>query len=143
MEGVKRTLRAEELAGDVEGLAADDNDLLAIEELLGDNGGEATKEMALAIDDDLFSNHCQLPRLCHIFLPISIVAIVGGDFISLGWWVVDIRGLGGCRDAQERDRTGSVRDSNVPLTQKKTSLPQKSEGKEERKKRLISQSISG
>lgn len=32
---------------------------------------------------------------------------------------------------------------NVPLTQTKTSLPQKSEEKEERKRRLISQSISG
>lgn len=50
---VKRTLSAEELAGDVEGLAADDDDLLAIEKLLGDDAGEATKEMALAIDDDL------------------------------------------------------------------------------------------
>lgn len=50
---VKRTLSPEELAGDVEGLAADDDDLLAIEKLLGDDAGEATKEMALAIDDDL------------------------------------------------------------------------------------------
>lgn len=49
----KRTLRAEELARDVEGLAADNNDLLAGEELLSNNGGEATEEVALAIDDDL------------------------------------------------------------------------------------------
>ena len=47
------TLRAEELAGDVEGLAADNNDLLTAQELLGDNGGESAKEMALAIDDNL------------------------------------------------------------------------------------------
>lgn len=46
-------LGAEELARDVEGLAADDNDLLAVEELLGDDAGEATKEVALAVDDDL------------------------------------------------------------------------------------------
>lgn len=50
---VERTLRAEELAGDVEGLAADDDDLLAVEELLGDNAGEAAEEMALAVDNDL------------------------------------------------------------------------------------------
>jgi hypothetical protein len=48
----KRTLRTEELSGDVEGLAADDNDLLTAKELLGDNRGESAKEMALAIDDD-------------------------------------------------------------------------------------------
>ena len=47
------TLRAEELAGDVEGLTADNNDLLTAQELLGDNGGESAKEMALAIDDNL------------------------------------------------------------------------------------------
>lgn len=61
--GVKRTLSAEELAGDVESLAADNNDLLAIEELLGDDGGQATKEMALAINDDLFRRTVS----CHIF----------------------------------------------------------------------------
>lgn len=48
-----RTLGAEELSRDVESLAADDNDLLAVEELLGDNGGETAKEMALAVNDDL------------------------------------------------------------------------------------------
>jgi hypothetical protein len=50
---VVRTLRAEELAGDVEGLAADDDDLLAVEELLGDDAGQAAKQVALAIDHDL------------------------------------------------------------------------------------------
>jgi hypothetical protein len=49
----KRTLRAEELARDVERLTANDNDLLTAEELLGDNAGKSAKEMALAIDDDL------------------------------------------------------------------------------------------
>lgn len=48
-----RTLGAEELSRDVEGLAADDNDLLAVEELLGNNGGETAKEMALAVNDNL------------------------------------------------------------------------------------------
>lgn len=47
----KRTLGAEELARDVEGLAAHNNNLLAIEELLGDGAGEATEQVPLAVDD--------------------------------------------------------------------------------------------
>ena len=58
-----RTLRAEELARDVEGLAADDNDLLAVEELLGDDAGQAAKQVALAIDHDLFRILSALPHL--------------------------------------------------------------------------------
>lgn len=53
--GRKRTLSAEELARDVEGLGADHNDLLTVEELLGHDTGEATKEVALAVDDNLRS----------------------------------------------------------------------------------------
>lgn len=53
----RHTLRAEELARDVESLAADDDNLLAAKELLGDNRGESAKEMALAIDDDLEDAH--------------------------------------------------------------------------------------
>ena len=49
----QRTLSAEELARDVESLAADNNDLLTVEELLGHNGRKAAKEMTLAINDDL------------------------------------------------------------------------------------------
>lgn len=49
----RHTLGAEELSGDVKGLTTDDNNLLTTKELLGDNGGESAKEMALAIDDDL------------------------------------------------------------------------------------------
>jgi hypothetical protein len=45
-------LSAEELSGDVEGLAADDNNLLTAQKLLGDNRGQTAKEMALAINDD-------------------------------------------------------------------------------------------
>ena len=51
--GCERTLSAEELSRDVEGLAANDNDLLSLEELLSNGRGEATEEMALAIDGDL------------------------------------------------------------------------------------------
>lgn len=70
---MQRTLRAEELAGDVEGLGADDNDLLAVQQLLGHDGRKAAKEMALAIDHNLsgiakvsfnpVSQRCYLVRL--------------------------------------------------------------------------------
>lgn len=48
-----RTFCAEELARDVQGFTSDDNDLLAIEELLGDDTGKTAQEMALAVNDDL------------------------------------------------------------------------------------------
>ena len=48
-----RTLGAEELSRDVEGLAADDDNLLAVQELLGDGAGQATEQVSLAVDDDL------------------------------------------------------------------------------------------
>jgi len=41
-----RTLGPEELARDVELFAADDDDLLAIEELLGDCGSETAEKVA-------------------------------------------------------------------------------------------------
>jgi len=44
--------RAEELARDVESLASNDDDLLAIEQLLGHYAGETTQKMSLAIDHD-------------------------------------------------------------------------------------------
>lgn len=58
-----RTLRAEELAGDVESLAADNDDLLAVEELLGDDAGQAAKQVALAIDHDLLQTLVSTPAL--------------------------------------------------------------------------------
>jgi outer membrane murein-binding lipoprotein Lpp len=51
VDGCVRTLRAEELARDVKGLASHNDDLLAVEELLGDGAGEATEQVALAVDD--------------------------------------------------------------------------------------------
>ena len=42
----RRTLGPEELAGDVERLAADNNDLLTVEELLGDSAGETSEKVA-------------------------------------------------------------------------------------------------
>jgi hypothetical protein len=50
---VRRTLSTEEFARDVESLASNHNDLLAVQELLCDGAGETTKEMALAVDDNL------------------------------------------------------------------------------------------
>lgn len=47
----KRTLGAEELAGDVQGLAAHNDNLLAVEQLLGDGAGEATEQVPFAVDD--------------------------------------------------------------------------------------------
>ena len=41
-----RTLSPEELAGDVERLAADNNDLLTVEELLGDSAGETSEKVS-------------------------------------------------------------------------------------------------
>ena len=45
-------LVAEETAGDVDLLAPDDNNLLAVENLLRDNRSETTKKMALAVNDN-------------------------------------------------------------------------------------------
>ena len=50
----RRTFRTEEFARDVNGLAADDNDLLAIEQLLRDRAGQAAAQVAFAVDYDLF-----------------------------------------------------------------------------------------
>jgi hypothetical protein len=52
---VERTLRTEELSRDVQGLASHNNDLLAVEQLLGHSAGQPTKEVTLAIDSDLYS----------------------------------------------------------------------------------------
>ena len=49
--GWLRTLCAEELARDVQGLAAHNDDLLAVEQLLGDGAGKATEQVTLAVDD--------------------------------------------------------------------------------------------
>jgi hypothetical protein len=48
----KHTLVAEEAAGDLNLLASDDNDLLAVQQLLGDNAGKTAQQMPFAVDDD-------------------------------------------------------------------------------------------
>lgn len=50
-----RTLSAEEFARDVESLAANDNNLLAVEKLLSDGAGKATEQVTLAVNDNLLS----------------------------------------------------------------------------------------
>ena len=45
-------LVAEETSGDVDLLAPNDDNLLAIEDLLRDDRREATQKMALAVNDD-------------------------------------------------------------------------------------------
>lgn len=51
--GNKRTLSTEELARDVERLASDNDDLLAVQELLRDRAGKTTEQVSLAINDNL------------------------------------------------------------------------------------------
>ena len=47
------TLGSEELAGDVESFAADDDDLLAVEQLFGDGAGETTEQVTFAVYHNL------------------------------------------------------------------------------------------
>jgi hypothetical protein len=49
--GGRRTLGAEELSRDVQGLAAHNDNLLSVEQLLGDGAGKATEKVPLAVDD--------------------------------------------------------------------------------------------
>lgn len=61
----KRTLGAEELSRDVEGLAADDNNLLAFKKLLGDSAGQTTEQVSLAVNDDLYPRCQPFDPDCH------------------------------------------------------------------------------
>lgn len=69
--GSRRTLRAEELSRDVESLAADDNDLLAAQQLLGNDTGETTQKVALAVNDDLVDTQ----RVSNLFLQVMLCSI--------------------------------------------------------------------
>lgn len=55
--GKGHTLVPEKLARDVQILTSHDHDLLAVEQLFGYNTGQTTKEMSLAIDNDLRNSH--------------------------------------------------------------------------------------
>ena len=52
-----RTLGPEELSRDVDLFATDDDNLLAVEDLLGHGRGQTTKEMALAVNDNLLTSN--------------------------------------------------------------------------------------
>lgn len=74
----RRTLCAEELAGDVELLAADNNNLLAVQKLLGDSGGQAAEKVALAVDDNLcisISHCCSAPYPPYFLQVVRVCAI--------------------------------------------------------------------
>jgi len=143
---VGRTLRAEEFAGDVEGLAADNDDLLAVEELLGNDAGKTAEEMALAVDDDLMAPHVSL-----LILPSLATDYVSRCKCSTSAF----RGIVVTDCARNRDlaivacRRGDWRRQesgrqHVPLTRTTTSFPRTSGEKEgERKEKCwISQSNS-
>jgi len=49
----RRTFRSKEFARDVQFFASNNDNLLAVQQLLGNNAGQPAKQMALAIDDDL------------------------------------------------------------------------------------------
>ncbi len=51
-------LVAEEATGDVDFLAADDGNLLAREDLLGNDAGQATEQMAFAVNNDGARREC-------------------------------------------------------------------------------------
>ncbi len=88
----ERTLRTEELSRDVQSLATNNNDLLAVEQLLSHGTGQPTKEVTLAIDRDL-SDTVQLASVHPIpaiwepgktsSLLISRVAAAGGRDLRL------------------------------------------------------------
>lgn len=60
--GGLHTLVPEKLARDVQILTSHNHDLLAVEQLFGHDTGQTTKEMSLAIDNDLRNSH-QLAQL--------------------------------------------------------------------------------
>jgi hypothetical protein len=53
----RRTFCAKKLSGNIQRLAPYNNDLLAIENLLGDDAGQTTEEMAFGVNDDLVELH--------------------------------------------------------------------------------------
>lgn len=73
----KRTLRTEELSRDVECLTADNNDLLAAQQLLGNDAGKTAQKVALAVNDDLDDTQKgQQTVLVVLMLVIVIMSIV-------------------------------------------------------------------
>lgn len=59
----RRTLRAEELSGDVEGLAAHNDDLLAVQQLLGDGRGQTTEKVTCSTPISTLTKPSIVPAL--------------------------------------------------------------------------------
>lgn len=78
-EMIIRTLRPEELAGDVESFAADYHDLLTIEQLLSHGAGQATKEVPFAIDNNLSTT-----VEARVSFPLSCFPIYARWFVATG-----------------------------------------------------------
>jgi len=57
-----RTLVADELAADLNVLRADNDDLLALEKLLGHDRGKTTKEVTLGVDDNSLTQHTYISK---------------------------------------------------------------------------------
>jgi hypothetical protein len=67
----ERTLGAEELARDVEGLATHNDNLLSVKQLLGDGAGKATEQVPLAVDDLMYKS-AESPLRCAVLSKFSI-----------------------------------------------------------------------
>ena len=61
----KRTLGTEELARDVEGFAADNDNLLSVEKLFGHGRGQAAQEVTLSVNNNLGKNAQYVYSMCH------------------------------------------------------------------------------
>lgn len=61
----------EELSRDVDVLASHDDNLLAVEKLLGDRRGESSKKVALCVNDDLTFESCDDSQQTHSQSDIS------------------------------------------------------------------------
>jgi hypothetical protein len=74
--GAVRTLRTEELSRDVQGFATNNDDFLAVEQLLSHSAGQPTEEVAFAIDCNLQKSSVSYLFLCPIsFSPLAQMPI--------------------------------------------------------------------
>jgi hypothetical protein len=78
----RRTFCTEEFAGDVESLTSHHHDLLTVKQLLGDDTGQATQKVSLAVDNDLISNTSQSAKICD--RKLSIGSFKTGHWTAMG-----------------------------------------------------------
>ena len=81
---IKRTLRTEELAGDVEGFTSHDDYLLAVQQLLGDGAGQATEKVSLAVNNDLTIQQQSVTTSPTSNIDIKIGHVMGGGKRTTG-----------------------------------------------------------